>query len=43
MAIQHANAKARARRLAILEYARDQILAKLERRIGVPRIIGEMA
>lgn len=43
VATQALNARAKARHLAVLEYARDQILAKLERRVGVPQLIGDMA
>lgn len=43
VAMQRHNARAKARHLMVLEYARDQILAKLERRVGVAQLIGDLA
>ena len=42
-AVQRSNARAAHRHLLVLEYARDQILAKLERRARVAQAIGELA
>jgi len=42
VALARLNARVAQRRTLVLEYARDQILAKLERRAGVAQVIGEL-